>query len=419
MDRRRGPGCGAAESGPRMGHGLDPTARRMVECRNGIRSASCRSLAMTADAGVIGQPDAAADGAVGSPTPDGRSRRPPPVYAALDLGTNNCRLLVARPQGPGFHVIDAFSRIVRLGEGVARTGRLTPAAVDRTIEALAVCADKMRRRGANRHRLVATEACRRAVNCEAFLDRVVCETGLALEIITTHEEALLALAGCAPLLDPGRPYALVFDIGGGSTELTWVLQDRTGAPRLIGVISLPVGVVNLSERYGGALVTPALYAAMVDEVAAMLAPFEAAHAIAPRVADGAVQMLGTSGTVTTIAGVKMGLPRYNRRRVDGTRLRFDDIDEISADLAAMSNDDRVSEPCIGRERADLVVAGCAILAAICRCWPVGTLRVADRGVREGILLSLIAADGARRRGGRRPRHRRHGEAVCHVARPEP
>jgi exopolyphosphatase/guanosine-5'-triphosphate,3'-diphosphate pyrophosphatase len=319
------------------------------------------------------------------------------VFAALDLGTNNCRLLVVRPVGAGFRVVDAFSRIVRLGEGLAASGRLSRDAMDRTIEALKVCATKMRRRNVTRMRCVATEACRKATNCAEFLDRVRHEAGLELETISTGEEARLALAGCAPLLDYDHEHAVVFDIGGGSTELMWVDLRRRDRPELRGFISLPCGVVTMAERWAHRRDTPEAWTGMVEDVARRLTPFEATWGIGERVAKGQVQMLGTSGTVTTIAGVLLDLPRYERDRVDGTWLAFGDVGRISHRLMAASLAERANHPCIGVNRADLVVPGCAILEAIRLAWPVGRVRVADRGVREGLLLELMqAADRDRR-----------------------
>ncbi len=322
------------------------------------------------------------------------------VYAALDLGTNNCRLLIARPAADGFQVIDAFSRIVRLGEGVSRSGRLSEAAMTRTVQALRICAGKIRHRGATQTRAVATEACRRASNCTAFLDRVRGETGLELEIISNDEEASLAVRGCAPLLDSGMSHALVFDIGGGSTELGWMKAPpkckagngagvRNAVPEVGGWHSIPIGVVTLAERHGGREVTARIYDTMIAEVSEALAPFEAAHRLGELVADGRLQMLGTSGTVTTLAGVHQDLPRYDRARVDGCYLDFETVRRISRRIAAMSYQRRAAHPCIGHDRADLVIAGCAILEAVCGTWPVGRLRVADRGLREGMLLTMM------------------------------
>jgi exopolyphosphatase/guanosine-5'-triphosphate,3'-diphosphate pyrophosphatase len=315
------------------------------------------------------------------------------TYAALDLGTNNCRLLVARGAGRSFRVIDAFSRIVRLGEGLAATGLLSEAAMARTIEALRVCAGKVAFRRVTQARYVATEACRRAANCAEFIERVHADTGIAIEIISTSEEARLVVAGCAPLLDRRVPYAVVFDIGGGSTELVWlrVPRDPLAAPRVEGSVSLPHGVVTLADRYGGRDVTPETYTAMVAEMRAAILPFEERFRIAQRIRRGEVQMLGSSGTVTTLAGIQLALPRYNRAMVDGTTLSFDCVHSVSQRLVEMNFDTRAAHPCIGHERADLVLAGCAILEAICRLWPVGRLRVADRGIREGILLGLLGA----------------------------
>ncbi len=325
------------------------------------------------------------------------------VYAALDLGTNNCRLLVAHPAGNAFRVVDAFSRIVRLGEGLSLNGRLSEAAMLRTIEALRICAAKMRKRGVTSARAVATEACRRARNCDHFVERVQRETGIELEIISNSEEANLGLYGCTPLLDSQIPDALIFDIGGGSTEVSWLkvgAGDGAGwrgpPPRIVDWLSIPLGVVSLTESYGGHEVSAQSYQAMIDEVAGALAPFEAKHGLAERVLRREIQMLGTSGTVTTLSGIQKNLPRYDRSRVDGTYLDFEAAIALSRRIAAMSYDQRVGHPCIGRERADLVVAGCAILEAICQTWPVGRIRVADRGLREGILFSLIRRDRDRR-----------------------
>lgn len=313
------------------------------------------------------------------------------VLAALDLGTNNCRLLVARPSGHGnFRVIDAFSRIVRLGEGVGASGQLGENAIDRTLEALRICGAKMRRRQVTRFRAVATEACRRARNGPDFLCRVEHETGITLEVISSSEEAGLALAGCEPLLDPKIPGALVFDIGGGSTELAWSRQTPQG--QVTAVASIPIGVVTLAETYGGDRYSEAAFARMIEDVAVWLRAYEREHAIRQELSAGRLQIIGTSGTVTTLAGIHLGLPRYIRDRVDGVFLNVDDTLAIGRRLAGQSFEERAAHSCIGRERADLVVAGCAILEAICREWPVERMRVADRGVREGILFGLIAGN---------------------------
>ena len=318
------------------------------------------------------------------------------VYAALDLGTNNCRMLVARPAAGGFQVIDAFSRATRLGEGLAGSGALSDRAMARTVEALKCCAEKMVRRAVTRTRVVATEACRRASNCADFVSRVAEATGLDLEIIAPDEEARLALAGCAPLLDRQLDHALVFDIGGGSTELMHVLMESGGRQRIAAMDSLPLGVVTLTERFGRRLETPEGFAALVEEVTAGLAAFERRAQLAPHVASGRLQMLGTSGTVTTLAAVALGLARYDRAAVDGAVLDFAAVAEASRRLAALGAAGRAAHPCIGRDRADLVVAGCAVFEAIRRVWPAGRLRVADRGVREGVLLGLMRADGPTR-----------------------
>jgi exopolyphosphatase/guanosine-5'-triphosphate,3'-diphosphate pyrophosphatase len=340
------------------------------------------------------------------------------IYGALDLGTNNCRLLLARPSRRGFRVVDAFSRIIRLGEGVSQTGRLSDAAMRRTIDALKVCAAKLARNDVARARCVATEACRIASNGRDFLRRVEGEVGLKLEVLDRETEASLAVSGCASLIDYRADYVLVFDIGGGSSELIWLDLTKGGRdahpdggkrpgvkPHIAAWTSLPVGVVTLAERFGGHNVTGESFEQMVAYVTNLIRPWESLHGFHGRANGGNVHLLGTSGTVTTVAGIHLGLRRYDRARVDGCWLAIDEIQTVTYALLARSYEERVAEPCIGRERADLVLAGCAILEAILRMWPAERLRVADRGLREGILATLMSEDGVYRAGRRRRRQR--------------
>ena len=314
------------------------------------------------------------------------------TYGAIDLGTNNCRLLVARPNEGGFTVIDAFSRIVRLGEGLSRTGELSTEAMDRAVGALSVCAEKLRRRNVSLSRSVATEACRRAKNGRDFIDRVHRETGIVLDIIEPAEEARLAVLGCHKLLEPGDGPALIFDIGGGSTELVLVDQDE-GVPRIRAWWSAPWGVVSLTESEGReALEGPdriLAYKRMRERARRAFANFAT---MLPEGREG-IRLLGTSGTVTTLASVHLALPSYDRRAVDGLHVPIEAMQNISAMISSMDYEERSALPCIGNERADLVVAGCAILEAIIEIWPAKNLGVADRGIREGILRALMARDG--------------------------
>ena len=321
------------------------------------------------------------------------------TYAAIDLGTNNCRLLVARPSRDGFRVIDAFSRIVRLGEGLHASGELSEAAIERTIDALHVCAGKMQRRGVDRLRCIATEACRRAANGTGFLERVEAETGISFEIIAPDEEVRLAYIGCEPLIEHWARHVVVLDIGGGSTEVSWLDVDDDGESQLNAWVSLPCGVVSLAERFGGEDVGTEAYTAMVNSVQALLAPFEQEHNLVRHLESENVQMIGTSGTVTTLAGIHLNLPQYDRRRVDGMVIGFSDVEQVTQSLCNMTVRERADVPCVGRDRADLVVAGAAILDAVHGIWPVGRLTVADRGLREGVLLGMMAQD--RRLGERR------------------
>jgi exopolyphosphatase/guanosine-5'-triphosphate,3'-diphosphate pyrophosphatase len=314
------------------------------------------------------------------------------TYGAIDLGTNNCRLLIARPQDSSFTVIDAFSRIVRLGEGLSHSGELSAEAMDRAVGALAICGEKLRRRNVSLSRSVATEACRRARNGRDFTERVRTETGIVLDIIEPQEEARLAVLGCHKLLEPGDGPALIFDIGGGSTELVLIDQEE-GTPRIRAWWSAPWGVVSLTESEGReALEGPDRVAAYKRMRERARHAFSRFVAMLPEKKDG-VRLLGTSGTVTTLASVHLALPSYDRRAVDGLHVPIEAMQQISGMIAGMNYDERSALPCIGAERADLVVAGCAILEAIIEIWPAKNLGVADRGIREGILRSLMARDG--------------------------
>ncbi len=337
-----------------------------------------------------------------APDPNGASRpcltrRPGgPLFAALDLGTNNCRMLIGTPSGDGFRVLDSFSRVVRLGEGLHRSRCLSEDAIARALAALQGCADRLARRPVLGVRAVATEACRQAANGAAFLSRARAETGLPLELISSREEAGLALESCAALLAGGPRRALLFDIGGGSTELAWVRIDPAGEAVMIGYLSLQLGVVTLAERFGPVGHTEAGFAAMVEDVAARLVRFESVHCICKEIRQGGVYLLGTSGTVTTLAGQALKLPRYQRDLVDGTVLPIEVADDALTRLRGLGLDGLGEHPCIGPERAEFVLPGCAIFAAIRRTWPAPKLIVADRGLREGMLLRLIRAHRARR-----------------------
>ena len=376
-----GAGRGEARSDPRTQPPSAPDAGT-PECSNGGNGAI---------GGAIGS-------AIGGASGDGAWRRPPhdklrQAYAAIDLGTNNCRLLIARPAERNFVVIDAFSRVVRLGEGLAQHGRLSDEAMERAVGALKVCSDKLRRRNVHLARSVATEACRRAANGEAFIERVREETGIALDIISAQEEARLAVLGCHILLEDGIGPAVIFDIGGGSTELV-LIEPGAPVPRILDWQSVPWGVVSLSETVGDEedddeAARLDRYARMKGLVADAFAEFaeRIGHHRSPD-----LRLLGTSGTVTTLASVHLDLPQYDRQAVDGLIVPASSMREISARLSAMSPAERRTLPCIGNERADLVVAGCAILEAILDLWPAPRLGVADRGIREGILRSLMSAD---------------------------
>ena len=355
-------------------------------------------------------------GAFPKPVEPLRTDRPDPasLYAALDLGTNSCRMLIAQPKGNQFHVVDSFSKSVQLGQGLEVTGRLNRVSMDRTIHALKICRSKIERRGVSRMRLVATEACRRAANGAAFIARVEREAGLRLEIIEPEEEARLAVISCAPLVSTKTEQLLVVDIGGGSTELVWIDLTRVprhdrpraimrlhagfkpadGSPfpaaRVVDWISVPLGVATLREQFDDVKNDAARFALMswfFEEQLEDFAPY------AKEQKREGFQIIGTSGTVTTVAASHLGLKRYDRNRVDGLRMTSDQIDAVIRDYLTLGPSGRRADPRIGRDRQTLIMSGAAILQALLRVWPTDRLSVADRGLREGLLYAQMSADG--------------------------
>lgn len=336
----------------------------------------------------------------------------PALYAALDLGTNSCRMLIAQPKGSQFIVADSFSKTVQLGAGLENSGRLSRASMARTIQALRICQKKIEKHGVSRMRLVATEACRRARNAKDFIRQVRRETGLGLEIIAPEEEARLAVISCAPLVSARTEQLLVVDIGGGSTELVWIdlaavdppdraraimrlhmgfnAQGSGAAARVIDWISVPLGVATLKDQFQDVEDDSARFALMSWFFEENLANFSPYHAQAPR--EG-FQIIGTSGTVTTVAASFLGLRRYDRAKVDGLQMTSAQIDAVIRDYLQLGPEGRRTDPRIGRDRHTLIMSGAAILQALMRIWPTDRLSVADRGLREGLLYAQMSADG--------------------------
>ncbi len=405
--RRRGrardlPGAAAPQAAPlpkRKGRRRKPSPHALAQAQQPSDSLQGTSGQGTAGANLLGETNAAAQPVVQAAA---QSSARPDLFAALDLGTNNCRLLIAAPTRPGqFRVVDAFSRIVRLGEGLTANGRLNEAAMDRAVEALKICSEKLANRKVFMSRLIATEACRSAENGQAFLERVTFETGLVLEIVDRETEARLAVSGCGPLVNREIEALVLFDIGGGSSEIALIDLKHRKSPHLadhiIAWTSLPVGVVSLAERYGGHDVSAETYQAMVDDVLSMIGQFAARHILGVRAQGDRFHLLGTSGTVTTLAGIHLGLLRYDRRQVDGLWMEARDVTAMTEKLMSWTFEQRVNNACIGAERADLVLGGCAILDAIRQTWPSERLRVGDRGLREGLLTEMMTSAGVWRR----------------------
>ena len=328
-------------------------------------------------------------------------------YAAIDLGTNSCRLVIATPTPSSFRIVETFSKITRLGEGIINNNELSHTAIRRTINALRVCAGVLEEYGPIvKARYVATAACRRAKNCRYFLDLVKKETGLSIEIISPQEESRLAVVGCVPLLNRNIKRALVFDIGGGSTEVSLARMTNSGRTIIEGFVSLPYGVVTVSEAFPDHDMTDLAYSTIIERTHKILAEFEEKHHIAEAIANQEIQVLGTSGTVTVLGAVHLNLPRYNRSAVDGLTLSAQDVRRTISKIKRMGDEGRKKHACIGMQKADLTMAGCAIIEGLLSFWQVEEITIADRGIREGILLDLMHAGRQEKRNKKRfyPRH---------------
>lgn len=311
-------------------------------------------------------------------------------YAAIDLGTNSCRLVIAEPTPSSFHVVETFSKITRLGEGIIKDNTLSKPAIRRTIAALKICRGVLEEYSPIvRMRFVATAACRRALNCADFEKAVAKETGLPMEVISSREEARLAVVGCMPLLNRMIKRALVFDIGGGSTEISLARITETGKTFIEGFVSLPYGVVTISEAFPGREMTNLAYNTIVERTQKILQEFEDKYHITECIRNQEIQVIGTSGTVTVLGAVHLNLPRYNRAAVDGLAMSGSEVEHVIGRIKKMGHEGRCRHSCIGKQKADLTISGCSIIEALATFWPVSEITIADRGIREGILLDMI------------------------------
>ena len=311
-------------------------------------------------------------------------------FAAIDLGTNSCRLVIATPTPTSFRIVETFSKITRLGEGIIKDNQLSSTAIRRTLNALRVCAGVLEEYSPIvKFRFVATAACRRAINCKYFVELVKKETGINLEIISTKEESRLSVVGCLPLLNRNIKRALVFDIGGGSTEISLARVTNSGHTIIEGFVSLPYGVVTVSEAFPAGDMTDLAYSTIMERTQNILQEFEDRHHITEAILNQEIQVIGTSGTVTVLGAVHLNLIRYNRSAVDGISILKQDMDRVIHKIKRLGDEGRKKHPCIGSQKSDLTMAGCAIIEGLTSFWPISEVTVADRGIREGILLDLM------------------------------
>jgi len=304
--------------------------------------------------------------------------------AAIDLGTNTVRLLVTEAdRTAAWRVIDQDQRVTRLGEGLRTSGTLGDQAMARTTTAVVEYVERAARAGATDVLVCATSAVRDADNGAAFVQMLERRTGRPVRVVSGDEEARLTLRGVLYGLPPIAGPLIVFDIGGGSTE--FILAEG-GALSL--AVSLRLGVVSLAERFPfPATVDRDRYAELTNEVRAHLAT-GLPPAVRQRRAD---LLVGTAGTVTTLAALDLGLRAYDSRRVQGHRLSRRAIEALGERLGALSMAERAALPCLEPGRADLIIPGLAIVEATLECVGVETLIVSDYGFREGIIVEALGA----------------------------
>ncbi len=328
-----------------------------------------------------------------------------PNYAAIDLGTNACRLVIATPTPTSFRIVETFSKITRLGEGIIQNNQLSRAAIKRTVTALKICAGVINEYAPiASSRYVATAACRRATNFQEFLDAVKKETGLNMEIISSKEEARLAVVGCVPLLNRNIKRTLVFDIGGGSTEVSLARISNSGNTFIEGLVSLPYGVVTISEAFPDKEMTSLAYDTIIERTHKLCQEFEDKYKLMDAIKNHEIQVIGTSGTVTVLGAVHLNLARYNRSAVDGIAMSHHDLMKAISKIKRLGEEGRRKHPCIGAQKSDLTMAGCAIIEALCSFWPISEITVADRGIREGILLDMMHKKPYKKRHKKRNKH---------------
>jgi exopolyphosphatase/guanosine-5'-triphosphate,3'-diphosphate pyrophosphatase len=298
--------------------------------------------------------------------------------AAIDCGTNSIRLLVADIDGSSFRDLSRRMEIVRLGQGVDRTGRLDPAALDRTLTVLREYAAEITAANASRVRMVATSATRDAANRDDFVRGVRDVLGVDPEVATGDEEAALSFAGATRELSLGSPY-LVVDIGGGSTEFV------LGARSVDAAISVDVGCVRLTERHLHAdPPSSEQVAAATTDIDEVLARVRKAVSV-----EQAHTLVGLAGSVTTVAAVALALPEYDAQRIHHSRISYDDVRRVTGQLLAMSHQQRAALPVMHPGRVDVIGAGALILSTLMDRFGFSDVVVSEHDILDGIAWSLV------------------------------
>ena len=309
--------------------------------------------------------------------------------AGIDCGTNSFRLLVADAVDGRLVDVVREMRIVRLGEGVDRTGSLAPQALERTRLALADYAATIAAHGTERVRMVATSATRDAANRDMFLAMVRTVLGVEPDVISGAEEAALSFIGAADGLPGVTGPVLVADIGGGSTEL--VLGDAS-EPRRLRSHSMDVGCVRMTERrLGDDPPTPAQVAATVDDLRAAIA----LAAVDVPITDPAT-FVGVAGTVTTLAAIALGLPRYDAEAIHGSVLSAEQVHDVTARLLAMTHDERAALPVMHPGRVDVICGGALVLRTLVEAAGATNVIASEHDILDGIALSLLRKSALRR-----------------------
>ena len=299
-------------------------------------------------------------------------------FAAIDLGSTNCRLVIVDIIEDKYKIICSFSEILNLGRNLSFSNEFNDEIIEKTIEIFKIISQKLKYYNVLSYRCVATEACRQSINSDELVKRIHERTNIEIEIIPSKEEARLCLKSCLNHNVNLNDFNLVFDIGGGSTEI--IIFDSIYSNKDFDFLSIPIGVINFSEKVS-------LF--KTEKVLGQLEKQMMFFSKKKKIHNEPISIIGSCGTVTTLCAIHLKLNYYQKSLVDNTLLEIEDLKQTCNFVKRLSSEEKEKHPCIGPQRINLLDNGILILEKILESWPVKRILVSDRGLREGIILDQI------------------------------